>query len=295
MAISVSENQQEAGFWRKAGGVGAGFLTYGIAPNLSLKFFSPKCMERMIKLNQSLSADEVKLLHSAGNQILEKSGLTAKGVVKQLGMTEADEKTIFAPITKLLDKFNISKDVREKILENNPVKKQLTEGKNAFFEGKLNKIFMPKNGGMELAQFHEIGHALNYNMSKVGKFLQKAIFFTPMLATVALFTALFKNKKAEGEKPTGWWDKTTTFVKNHAGKLAVAGMLPLVIEEAMATYKGEKFASKIPELGGLMKKIKASNRWGLATYVALTAAMGLGVMLAGKVRDAIIQPKANKA
>lgn len=148
---------------------------------------------------------------------------------------------------------------------------------------------------MELAQFHEIGHALNYNMSKVGKFLQKARLFTPMLATVALFTTLFKNKKAEGEKPTGWWDKTTTFVKNHAGKLAVAGMLPLVIEEAMATYKGEKFASKIPELGGLMKKIKASNRWGLATYVALTAAMGLGVMLAGKVRDAIIQPKANKA
>lgn len=294
MAISVSENQQEAGFWRKAGGVGAGYLAYGIPPALSLGFISPKCMDKMVKLNNKLTADEVKVLHSAGDKILEQSGLTAKGVIKQIGMTDADEKVVMGKLAKILDKFKLPNEAKEQILKMSSPATQLNNGVNAFFEGNLNKIFVPQKG-MELAQFHEIGHALNYNMSKVGKFLQKARLFTPMLATVALFTALFKNKKAEGEKPTGWWDKTTTFVKNHAGKLAVLGMLPVVIEEAMATYKGEKFASKIPELGGLMKKIKASNRWGLATYVALTAAMGFGVMLAGKVRDAIIQPKANKA
>ena len=100
---------------------------------------------------------------------------------------------------------------------------------------------------------------------------------------------IIKNKKAEGEQPKGFWDKTTTFIKNNAGKLTFATTLPMIFEEAIASFKGESFAKKLlsPEL---FKKVKLQNRTGLLSYIALGIFSGISAMLAVKVRDRIAQP-----
>ena len=66
-----------------------------------------------------------------------------------------------------------------------------------------------------------------------------------MLALPIALIALLKTKKAEGEQPTGVVDKATDFIKNNAGKLTFATFIPTLIEEAMASIKGNKMAKEL--------------------------------------------------
>ena len=96
--------------------------------------------------------------------------------------------------------------------------------------------------------------------------------------------ALFKAPKAEGEKPEGFFDKTTTFIKNNVGKLTFAAMMPMVIEEGLASGRAAKWAKKLlsPELA---KKVNKANAFGFASYILLAVATGIGALAASSVRD----------
>ena len=98
------------------------------------------------------------------------------------------------------------------------------------------------------------------------------------------------SKKLEGEEPKNNFDKVTTFIKNNVGKLAVLSFIPLVAEELAASYKGEKLAKQVlsPEL---LKKVENCNRLGASTYILMASAVGLGAVVASKVRDAIAKPE----
>ena len=102
--------------------------------------------------------------------------------------------------------------------------------------------------------------------------------------------AIFKRKKAEGEETNGVFDKVTTFIKNNAGKLTLASMLPMVAEELKASARGNALAKKIlsPELA---KKVVKANRWGALSYIATAGVTALAVCLGSKIRDAIAGPK----
>ncbi|MBQ2611149.1 hypothetical protein IJF81_02015, partial [bacterium] len=85
---------------------------------------------------------------------------------------------------------------------------------------------------------------MNANLSKFGKILQKC---RPMalLAIPVSQIALWKTKKAPGEEPKNGLDKTTTFIKNNAGKLTFLAFLPTLLEEGLASVKGNKLAKKL--------------------------------------------------
>jgi hypothetical protein len=72
------------------------------------------------------------------------------------------------------------------------------------------------------AAFHEMGHALNASGSKAMKALVIGRHISARFVPVILAIGLLKSKKKDGEKPEGILDKTTTFIKNNAGKLAFA-------------------------------------------------------------------------
>lgn len=114
-----------------------------------------------------------------------------------------------------------------------------------------------------------------------------------LAATSIALVSIFKNKKAEGEKPQGIFDTVTTFIKNNVGKLTFLTMLPIVLEEGLATLKGEKAVKGLISKD-LFKKVKISNRLGLATYATVAAVTGFGAYLASKIRDKIAQPNLNK-
>ena len=110
------------------------------------------------------------------------------------------------------------------------------------------------------------------------------------LGGLLVTVALFKRKKVEGEEPNGFFDKTTTFIKNNIGKLTLATFVPIVAEELMATYRGNKMAKKVlsPEL---FQKVQKTNRFGAATYITSAIAVSLAAVIGSKVRDAIAKPK----
>ena len=63
-------------------------------------------------------------------------------------------------------------------------------------------------------------------------------------------------------------------------------MMPVVVEEAMATVKGNKIASKMLDKN-LLKKVKLTNAVGLSTYLLSAVATGVTTALAIKVKDNI--------
>ncbi|MDD3593099.1 MAG: hypothetical protein PHX18_00555 [Candidatus Gastranaerophilales bacterium] len=232
-----------------------------------------------------MSKDELTLLSDGVKTLLDKSGLAAKGVsfieyTRDSAKQVADLLRINAP--KILP-YRL-----KELLIRGPLN-MLEVGKNAFFAPKGNKIVIPTGGKFSLAYFHEIGHAMNANFSTVGKILQKMRPLTMLVLPIALLS-LLKTKKAEGEQPQGIWDKTTTFIKNHAGKLTFAAFLPVLVEEGLASIKGQKLAKSIlsPEL---LAKVSKNNKLAYLTYLGLALASALGVALAVKIKDKIAHRK----
>ena len=88
--------------------------------------------------------------------------------------------------------------------------------------------------------------------------------------------------------------KFNNFLRNNAGKLAFIASLPMLIEEGMATQKGNKFAKKLlsPELANRVLK---SNKFAYCTYLISAIFGALGAMLAVKVKDNAIEKKEIKA
>lgn len=167
----------------------------------------------------------------------------------------------------------------------------IKEGFNAGFSPVGNKVLI-NTEKMGLSGFHEIGHAINFNKSKFWKALHiyNAGKLSLAISGMLALTALLKRPKAEGEQPTGTFDKVTTFIKNNVGKLTFAAALPMVAEEIMASVRGNKLAKELlsPELA---KKVAKSNIFGAASYVGTAVALALGAYAANKVRDAIAHPK----
>ena len=306
MTISFSGNQQQyPTLGQNTKAVIKGSLVAGLGTAAVMVPVSLGLMNQLAKVNRSVVQQELATLNQAGNTILKTSGLADKGVkiLRKISLKP------FKQFFKLLPE-KISKVM--KML--NPCV-QIAAGKNAAFDFAANEVLCGNK--MPLAQFHELGHAMNFHklggfMGKFGNILQNLrldLFparmkelgagitkkFPIAAAALALtgaaisYIALFKNKKATDEKPVGFWDKTTTFIKNNAGKLTFATMLPMVLEEGLASLQGQKLAKKLlsPEL---FKKVIKSNAIGFSTYLLAAVGAGVAMRLAVKVRDKIAQP-----
>lgn len=260
--------------------IGASFPALG-ANNAFLATSLPAGIVVLKKLHKmgNLPDDKIELLHKKANDAIKLAGLDKYGVkIKHI-----KESTVKKPLIKLIL---------------NPME-MIEQGLNAAFLGrsagcfKKNTILMPQKGVSFLA-FHEIGHALNHNLSKIGKSLQY-LGIPGMIAAVAigLFGAVTKTSKPQDGKELTGWQKFKNFVRDNAGKLSFAAMLPMLTEEAMATIKGQKLAKKLlsPEMS---KTVLKGNSIAYLSYLASAIAVGLGSMAAVKVKDYFAESKANK-
>lgn len=219
-----------------------------VGSDAASSFFSNK----MIKISDKLSGEEVLRVKNILSEGLEKTGLVKKGV-------------------EIRYNYSVPSYGTEKV--GDVVKKV---------------IKMPKDK-MVLSGFHEMGHAMNDHFSKVGKFLQKtrSSFKGHSALLVAIPIALIALIKPEAkDKPESALDKTTTFIKKNAGILTFAAFLPEIIEEGMATIKGNGYPKKVLS-ADLFKKVRNTNALGLASYVATAAICGLAVTLGVKLKDKI--------
>lgn len=227
-------------------------------------------------------------------KVLNKTGLASKGV-KIIDITENNKEVVNDLINKSFSENH------KKIFNQNPVLKKIinthiekisnaiADGKQALHFSKINTITLNKNL-YSVAAFHEMGHALNNNFSKIGKLINSLKLPFSYLAPLAFTTALFKRKKADGEKPEGWFDKATTFIKNNCGKLAFVSTLPVLADEAMASIKASKITKGVLPL----EQFKKMNKFNFAawlTYFGTTIAATAAVVTASKIADSIAAPK----
>ena len=291
--MSMNVSQQETQY--KKPGVGAiigGTIAGGLVQNTVTGMqqgIGLAAMQNMRKIASNLTADEFKQIAQATKNVMNTSGLKEAGV-SILKANAKNNMQIKKTILKELNGGLLSKNFPKKLkhLLANQIKAQTDLGVNAFFAPLSKKIVMPDKS-LGLAFFHEAGHAINANLSKFGKVLQKCRPLAALAIPIALI-GLCKTKKAPNEEPKGIIDKVTTFIKNNAGKLTFASFMPIVLEEGLASIHAQKMAKSLlsPELA---KKVAKTNAWGFATYAGLAVLAGLGSWLGVKVKDAIASPK----
>lgn len=288
-AIIVTDDgkrYQKVGLAQAAGGVFVANMAGG-ATNLAVRKLSHIPLKTMDKLAKNLDADTFK---QAADKAFEKSGLAEKGV-KFIDATSNNKEVIEETFQKALPNWIKKNPTLKKFYDNKLSKHSNTvlKGRNACYIPRANTILVNKDK-MSWASFHEMGHATNKHMGGFGKVLSKLRGPMAALSSIALLTALFKRKKADGEKPQGTFDKVTTFIKENAGKLAFAGMTPLMLEEGLASIKGAKLAKGLLSPENL-KKLNKMNAYAFISYIGLATATGLSAFVISKVRDAIAAPK----
>ncbi len=230
-------------------------------------------------------------IYSTGaDVVLATSGLASKGVkiVNAVNSARPQVAVIIDDSLKSLNKFPILKKIMRKINEFMIVDPTF-KGMNAFFEPKSNTIVVNK-GKLGYATFHEMGHAINKNFSKFGKILQKMRGPSLLAASVIPLIALSKRTKADGEKPKGFFDKVTTFIKNNAGKLTFLSFVPLLLEEGLASLNAAKLGKSVLD-PKLLKNMSKFNTAAWLTYLSLAVGAGVGTMLGVKLKDKITKPK----
>ncbi|MBE7706208.1 MAG: hypothetical protein E7Z91_03065 [Cyanobacteria bacterium SIG30] len=240
-------------------------------------------INKISNIGKKLSKDEVVAMNNAAQKILENTGL------KKLGVEIVDMSNIFN-MTGMPVKL-------AEIL--NPII-GASRGKNAFFTPKnifgvidANKIGI-NTEKLPNALFHEIGHALNYNKGKIFKVMQKLRTPGMILASLlAIFPALTKNTKAKEGQELSKAQKIKNGVRDKAGLLAFGAMVPMLLEEAVASVKGCKLAKGVLSKD-LFKKVAKTNAVAYVSYLATAVGIGIAAWGTRKVKDKLVERKEAK-
>lgn len=232
------------------------------------KLINPTMISQAIKIRENITDKENASFKNAALKMLEDSGAKAKGAeifnISKKNMSVTEYLSLSIP-TKLLN--------------------LVEEGKNAFYHFPSKKIIISDKA--QIYTMHEIGHAINCNVSKFGKVLTASKPKQRWFLAPFILTALIKTKKEEGEKTEGFWDKTTTFIKNNIGKITFISFLPTLFDETVASLRAHSFAKKHLSPDLVAKQAKMLG-WAGSTYYIAAISASLLAYLSVKVKDMLI-------
>jgi hypothetical protein len=292
-SVNTVNNQNDNKFRNFAIGTAGAVIGYEAEPYIKRGLLYP--VRKKIGL-------EIKTIQGGGFKPYIEKALKQNGLENKLNVIDLNTSNAEA-VKKQLGLTNIKSNATSKIiyhlmrLPNNITKSfnRTLNGANAFFSTKHNAVVcnFDKFGA---PIFHEIGHKLNSQsknffvktLSKIRNPL--AVFGTIGVSTVAMLT-----KPKSERKETKGIGKLNGFIKDNCGLIATGMMLPLTIEEIIASVKGGKIAKETGLTGDLLKKVQKAHKISMASYIAGALATGLGVYLASKLRDYICNFNKNKA
>jgi hypothetical protein len=226
------------------------------------------------------------------DNVLPKTGLENKGVKVISAKNHNQILDLFEPNYSRLYKFFARKnpEIAQYLrIHHLPRANSIMNGKNASFLVRTKDVILNKEKGAP-SLLHELGHALNSNKKGIGNVLHTLRRPVALLYPLILWAALLKPKKQDGEKPQGFFDKATTFIKNHCGKLAFAVHIPLLLEEGLASIKGAKLAKEFLSTKSL-KSLNKLNFVAWLTYLGSVTAMTLQTVTVSKLQDKFREPK----
>ena len=159
-------------------------------------------------------------------------------------------------------------------------------GKNAAFDPTMNQVIL-NTDKISSAGFHELGHALNALKSKYGvKYLAKLRAPGYLIAGLMEYFAIFSRTKPKGA-PRNFID----YIEDNCGKIAFLAMLPTVIEEGIASYRGINLAKKAGVSDALLKSMKKIYFKAHSTYSGKAVLGGLAVYASRKIMDYFTRPR----
>ena len=235
-----------------------------------------------------LSETEGFILASAvSGAILSPLAYIGKPFINQLRAEEINNnqyKDIFTKAANLPELKNKGvKIIPAQYLTENNVYKQ---GTNACFIPSSKEILI-NTDKISIAGFHELGHALNALKSKYGvKYLAKMRAPGYAIAGLMEYFAIFSRTKPKGA-PRNFTD----VIEDNCGKIAFLAMMPVVAEEAIASYRGIELAKKAGIAESLVKNLKRLYTKALATYGARAVLGGIAVFTSRKIMDKFTRPK----
>ena len=263
-----------------------------IISGVALFGLTKPAIKMMQKLSSNLTPEENTKVLDSFDKAFNESILPKKGAE----VIRVNEKTIVLdnnnPLSLLADKIKnpkIKSFVKKAV---DPIE-SAKAGENAFFSPLENRLILPESK-LSLTNFHEMGHALNCNQSKMWSTVQ-CLKPLKLLAPVIASAALFMNKKEETpEHKLTVKDKTINAFRTAAPYAVAAACLPEIAEEITASIKGQKIANKmLPK--NLAKKVMATNAIGASTYIVSAAALALGTAIGIKVKDKVMAKRMAKA
>ncbi len=159
------------------------------------------------------------------------------------------------------------------------------KGINACFVPSVKEIRLNMHK-TSITGFHELGHALNNMKGGFGRILQKlrgpGMALTGIMGTVALFS---RNKPKDEKRNLG------DVIQDNCGKLAFLGMMPTVIEEALASYKGIKIAKQAGLAKPQIQNLKKFYGKAWLSYAGYALIAGVATFLSGKIMDKFTRPE----
>jgi hypothetical protein len=189
---------------------------------------------------------------------------------------------------KSLDISELSKEgvsiIEAQHTANAPIEYKL--GQQACFIPSTKQVML-NTDKISCAGFHELGHALNALKSKYGiKYLAKLRAPGYFIAGLMEYFAIFSRTKPKGA-PRSFTD----IVEDNCGKIAFLAMLPTVIEEGVASWRGINLAKKsgVPE--HLIKNMEKVYLKAHATYTGKAVLGGLAVYASRKIMDYFTRPR----
>lgn len=268
----TSKKQKDSALGTIAAIVTSSATGYAIQP------FSNFAISKMIKINKDLADIDKKKMKQAALEILDEKNLSQKGV----------KLNDYRKVNEILNGFDES----------------VANGKSAFFAGikGIENVFGGKMFINEVvcnmeklpaAIFHEIGHAFNANNSTFWRTVQKMKKHSlPIAGYIALYCALTKKAvpKKEGNMELTKGQKVKNFIRENSGKLAFIATLPMLVEEGMASIRGNSWAKEFlsPDLA---KKVSQHNKFAYITYLATAVGFALSAYTARKVKDYFVDKK----
>lgn len=207
-------------------------------------------------------------------------------------LEEVKQNKMINKIAKLLTKSEMDESSMYKMASDQMLS-QIKGGYNACYLPKANKVIIPDKH-LQTSVFHELGHAMNANGSALTKALQKCRPLAKYVPIAVLAISLLnKTPKNEDNKKKNEsqniFKKVANGIKNHAGLISGLAMAPMVLEEGLASLRGQKLAKSLVKDGKLskelFKRIKLTNLGGFASYTLVLIATAIACEVAIKVKD----------
>lgn len=294
-------------------GIGAtsGFAVYKYAPRYILRPYGKYILSDIKKITK----EENDIFWSSANKAYENSKL-AEEVPKVLGpkiptnkrtlilhIDSSNKKNIYKEILQRKQRFNqplLTRTWLWKIIFGDPIKKfnrsviAAADGTNAFCIPRLtdrSSLVVVNKDKMAFSAFHELGHAINAHSSGVKNFLSKTRGLFALGVPITLLVGLLSNKPKESNQKSVTDDKKkTNFIKDNCGLISTLLLLPMVIEEGLASINGAKLAKNVLDKN-MYKKLNKLNTKAWLSYLLATFITGLTVHSAVKIKDKIVDYK----